>query len=214
MQASALSDTGTTQQALLRELLRHKQGLTIDALAEKYGISRNGIRQHLLALERDGLVTRGEALPSGGRPEHVYVLTKAGIEKFPRQYAWMSELLLQAMREDAGDEKMEQRLEAMGGNIGASFRPRLRGIPGSPSQLAALAEAMVDLGYDAETATEEGQTIVRAHNCVFHQLAQQHPQVCKFDTALLSAATGCSVEQSACMRNGDNACCFKFSAKK
>ncbi len=214
MQTSLDRPAGGTQGELLRELLRHKSGLTIDALSEKQGISRNAVRQHLLGLERDGLVSRGEALPSGGRPEHVYIITPKGLELFPRQYSWMSELLLQAMHKSIGDDKLEQNLAAMGEDVGASLKNQLPGATGSAVQIGALAGAMTGLGYDAETDFENGETVIRAHNCVFHKLARQYPQICKFDTSLLSAATGSAVEQTSCMARGDNACCFRFGKPK
>src|ERR1700680_3838581 len=39
-------------------------------------------RQHLTALERDGMVIKGETQSSGGRPEQLFGLTTAGHELF------------------------------------------------------------------------------------------------------------------------------------
>ena len=50
---------GATQRALLRALLHNQPGLTIDALGDTLAISRNAVRQHIAALERDGLLARG-----------------------------------------------------------------------------------------------------------------------------------------------------------
>jgi predicted ArsR family transcriptional regulator len=205
---------GGTQGSLLRELLRSKAGLTIDALAVRLEISRNAVRQHLLSAERDGLVTRRAAKRAVGRPEHVYILTAAGAELFPRQYSWMSELLLQSLQRETGPAKLERRLGEMGRETGAGLKAQLPGAPGSKTQLAALAKAMTGMGYDAAAVTSGGKTVIEAHNCVFHKLAVQYPQVCRFDTALLESSTGCGVEHRACMAKGGDACRFHFMAPK
>jgi predicted ArsR family transcriptional regulator len=55
-----LEGLGRTQQDLLNALLHHAGGMSIDELAEHLAVTRTAIRQHLAALERDGLVLRGD----------------------------------------------------------------------------------------------------------------------------------------------------------
>ena len=73
-----LSILGTRQQELLTMLLKNKGGLTVDELSRQLEITRNAVRQHLAALENDGLVNPGVTRTSGGRPQQIYVLTDAG----------------------------------------------------------------------------------------------------------------------------------------
>src|SRR5262245_31049520 len=77
-----LETIGERQRDLLTLLLNEKAGLTVDGLSSRLQISRNAVRQHLTALERDRLVQRGDTQPSGGRPEQLYQLTEAGAELF------------------------------------------------------------------------------------------------------------------------------------
>jgi predicted ArsR family transcriptional regulator len=204
---------GSTQQSLLRALLRNKVGLTVDALAQGLGISRNAVRQHLSALERDGLVTRGKTRSSGGRPEQLYILTNEGQERFPRRYSWFSEMLLLLLQAEDGAAGLEEKLSQLGRATGLSMKPRLAGESGSAKRIAAIASIMQELGYDAAAKIEAGQQLIEAHNCVFHELAAKCPQVCSFDIALLSAASECRVEHRTCMVRGGDACRFHFGAK-
>ncbi len=51
------SRTSDTRRDLMLMLLSHKaDGLTLDELADRLAITRNAVRQHITALERDGLV--------------------------------------------------------------------------------------------------------------------------------------------------------------
>ncbi len=63
---------GLRQQQLLTLLLQNKEGLTVEDLSKGLGITDNAVRQHLTALERDGMVAKGETQSTGGRPEHLY----------------------------------------------------------------------------------------------------------------------------------------------
>ncbi len=73
---------GERRRSLLQSLLDTREGMSVDALAARLGITHNAVRQHLAALERDGLVSPGETRPTGGRPHQRYVLTDTGRELF------------------------------------------------------------------------------------------------------------------------------------
>ena len=62
---------GERQKQLLQFLLKNKSGLTADELSKELKITRNAVRQHLSALENDGLVAMGATRPSGGRPQQL-----------------------------------------------------------------------------------------------------------------------------------------------
>src|SRR5689334_16801602 len=115
---NVMSDgTEGTRRLLMRALLHNKDGLTVQALAQVLGISRNAVRQHLTSLERDGLVAKGPTQPSGGRPEQLYVLTDEGNERFPRQYSWFSELLLEMLQAQTGRAGLAERLAELGRTV-------------------------------------------------------------------------------------------------
>jgi predicted ArsR family transcriptional regulator len=200
----------TTQRSLMRILLRNKEGLTVQALAQSLDISRNAVRQHLTSLERDGLVAKGTTQPSGGRPEQLYILTNDGNERFPRQYSWFSELLLQTLQTQHDSIGLKEKLAEMGRGVAASLKARLVDANGSRGRIAAIAQIMQELGYDAVAKTGNGEQSIEAHNCVFHKLAVKHPEVCSFDLGLLSASSGCRVEHGSCMVRGGDACRFHF----
>jgi predicted ArsR family transcriptional regulator len=206
----SLDSLGQSQRALLHTLQQHKDGLTVDVLTEQLGISRNAVRQHLAALERLGWVARGSRRASRGRPEQLYVLSDTGIELFPRQYSWFSELLLQTMRKSLGDSGVEERLSEMGRRVGEDLRANFGTGTTQPQRVAAVTEKMVELGYDAEVVNGD----IEARNCVFHQIAMKSPEVCRFDLAMLEAAVGGSVDHKTCMARGDACCRFGFRFRK
>src|SRR5258705_12604919 len=89
-------------------------GLTVDALSAQLQITRNAVRQHLAALERDDLVRRGDTKPSGGRPEQLYLLSDRGGEVFPPRYPWFSEVLIEGHASEIGRDAVGAKFGQMG----------------------------------------------------------------------------------------------------
>jgi predicted ArsR family transcriptional regulator len=203
---------GLRQQQLLTLLLQNKEGLSVEDLSKGLGITDNAVRQHLTALERDGMVARGETQSTGGRPEHLYALTTAGQELFPRHYSWFAELLINSLREEQGTDALRKRLEEMGKAVGHQVAARLAGIKDKGERIRALAEVMRELGYQSGPIdlAKEKWPAIEAVNCVFHNLAKCYPEVCQFDLAMMSEVVGCDVVHDECMVRGGHVCRFKF----
>ena len=203
---------GQTQQQLLHSLMQNRDGLTVDDLTHSLEITHNAVRQHLTALERDGWVARGAERPTGRRPEQSFVLSERGRELFPRQYNWFGELLVESLRASDGTAGLSKRMRELGTRIGEQMRSHGGSAASASQRIAKLADAMRTLGYEskAEPAIKRELPSIVAHNCVFHHLAAKHPEVCHFDLALMSAATGADVQHAECMVRGGQVCRFRF----
>ena len=209
--SNVIETLGERQQQLLALLLSNKAGLTVDDLSAQLKITRNAVRQHLAALERDSLVERGETKPSGGRPEQLYLLSDRGAELFPRRYSWFSELLIEAMGADIGREAVGDKLDQMGRAVGRQLLNSKASPPDRASRVAAMAAIMKELGYAADVAAPPADDTIEAVNCVFHNLAAKFPEVCRFDLGLIGAFTDAKVEHQECMVRGGHKCRFKLT---
>lgn len=56
--------------------------------------------------------------------------------------------------------------------------------------------------------------MIEADNCVFHELAAKHPEICDLDLALMGTFTDSDVDHQECMARGGNVCRFRFSGKR
>jgi len=206
---------GQRRKQLLRYLLRNKAGASVDELAEAVGVTRTAVRQHLASLMRDRLVAAGAVRASGGRPQQLFVLTEEGKEAFPRHYSWFAQLLVEEITKEHGTAGLRARL----GRIAAAVVGQLRQQPSalkasSQQKIETLAGVMDQLGYDARTGREAGGPTIEADNCIFHELAMKHPEICHFDLALLSGYTGKKVDLDECMARGGHVCRFRFTPRK
>lgn len=205
---SALRQLGGTQQKLLRRLLLSPQGATVEDLCGATSITHNAVRQHLTALMAQGLVARGESIPSGGRPRACFVLLPAGRELFPRNYALIAGGVLEYLYAHEGAQAVQAMLAEMGAKLGRDAAERIVAARDPAEVTRLLAEQLDTLGYEAQVADVDSHPEVEAWNCVFHSLARTHPDVCSFDLAFMSAATGRPVQRTQCMLHGAPACRF------
>jgi predicted ArsR family transcriptional regulator len=202
---------GLRQKELLKLLLKNKSGLTADELAQQLAITRTAVRQHLAALENDRLVEKGETRPSGGRPQQLYVLSDKGQECFPRQYSWFAQLLVDSVQQETGADGLGQRLGAMGAKVASQLRAQHPQLTTPQEKVQMLATIMEQMGYNTKTIIgPTGTPVIEADNCVFHHLAVQNPEICRFDLSLLENFTDSKVDHQQCMARSDHICRFKF----
>lgn len=205
---------GSRQQTLLKLLLKNKGGLTLDELSKYLKISRNAVRQHVSALENNGIVTEGVTRPSGGRPEQLYVLTDEGKEFFPRNYSWFAQLMVESIAQESGVAGLRERLGTMGEGVAQQLLSQNSVFKTREQKVEKLSEVMEELGYNTRSfAVDSDALTIEADNCIFHNLAMKNPEICQFDLALLSTFTDSTVNHEECMAKGGNVCRFKFKAK-
>jgi predicted ArsR family transcriptional regulator len=210
--AQGLARFGDTQQRLLRQLLLAPDGCGVETLCERLRISHNAVRQHLTALIGHGYVERVQSQPTGGRPQARFALTAEGRELFPRNYGAIAGALISQLHARLGESEVGAMLQSLGTTVAAT-QPVLQPGDGPDGMARALAQRLDSLGYEAVPARHGDDWQVEAFNCVFHALARQHPQVCKFDLAYLEAVSGRRIHHMECIVRGGNVCRFRVGAE-
>ncbi|WP_298852641.1 HTH domain-containing protein [uncultured Ruegeria sp.] len=207
---------GNSQTEILKTLLYAQEAVNIDAMSQHLGISRNATYQHIKTLERDGLIAGHKIARTKGRPSQTYQLTRAGRATFTQSYALVATSLIDALKKKMTEAELKDLLEDLGGSLAAGVNEDLTSMP-LPERISRIADLMETLGYETElegdeTASKAPPEIV-AHNCVFHDVAEEHPEVCSMDLALLDSLSGCEVEHRECIVRGENKCRFAFKEK-
>lgn len=199
------------QQQILKLLLENKAGLSIDDIATALDISRNAVQQHFTVLEKDGYIEMGVMNKTAGRPVRRFVLTEAGINSFPKQYAWFSELILTDLKNEMGAEAFQGYLHKLARNLSQSLLPQFNGKP-TEQRIDALLTVMDSLGFQTKrrTDSDSNEQMIEACHCIYHDLAQKHEEMCEFDRTLMSSLLDKDIEQVECMAKGGAICCFKI----
>jgi DeoR family suf operon transcriptional repressor len=181
-----LASLPETRRAILDYLKRHGEARA-EAIAAAATITVSGARQHLVALERDGLIAHREMREGPGRPKHLYSLTPAGDALFPRTYAELANELLQYVEhEDPAlltrifDKRGRRRLD--------QARARMAGLPFN-DQVRVVAEILDEDGYLADfERREDGTYVITEHNCAVLSVARRYNHACSSELAFLQAA--------------------------
>lgn len=202
------SSSAGSRDRILELLLKSEEPLNVQALSAALGISRNAAHQHVMAMEREGLIERDSAIRTKGRPSRGFRLSAAGRATFPRQYALLAKQLLQELSRHLAPDELGGAME----RIGANLADTLSGREGVRS-VATIAGMMRELGYESKAVEGEDGPEIEAHNCVFHDLASADPAICEVDLSLLRSLSGQNVEHRRCMAKGERSCRFAFKPK-
>ncbi len=205
------NNISTRQSEILDLLLNQRSGLSIDEIAGELEISRNAVQQHFASLEKNDYITTANLKKTAGRPVRTYVLSENGLKTFPKQYAWFSEIVLTDLKEEMGAEAFATYMKKLGTSLSQQLSSQFEGKP-TEERVISLINVMQGLGFQASSSkakTEDGYTI-KACNCIYHDLAKKHPEVCEFDKSLISNLLDSDAELTDCMAKGGLVCNFKI----
>src|ERR671923_2799567 len=95
-------------------------------LAERLGLTAMAVRQHLYALQREGLVAAEETPVPIGRPAKFWRLTREADRLFPEAYAELSVALIDSVKDAFGDEGLERVLTSRCARQKTDYAKRIR----------------------------------------------------------------------------------------
>lgn len=206
-----LRKISSRQHQILELLLKNRRGLSIDNIADALNISRTAVQQHFFSIENEGYIRKDVPNKTAGRPAALYIITDKGINYFPKQYAWFLEMVLDDLRQELSHDQFQRYMRKLGANLAQKLRSRFEG-KNLTEKMDEMASVMKELGFQAEIYdNNENDTLnIQAHNCVFHDLAQKHAEICEFDLELMSKLLDRTVNKSTCMATGDCSCRFNI----
>jgi predicted ArsR family transcriptional regulator len=181
---------------------------TVAELAAAVGLTDNGVRTHLAALERDGLVRQEGVRRTGGKPSYVYELTPDADALFPKGYASVLSEMLAYVREQSGSEGLRSFVRAVAQRAASrlpfSERADLR------SRVDAAAGVLSELGGLAEVVEDEKAVHIRGYSCPLSSVVKDNPETCALAEELVRSIVGTDVEER-CDRTGTPRCAFSIA---
>lgn len=198
----------TTRRAILITIKRRGEARA-EELAEALAITPSAVRQHLAALQSEGLVSVREERNGPGRPKHWYAIAPQAESMFPKTYGELTvELLDYAADEDGAlvdrlfDRRRERRV--------VSAKARLAGKP-FEARVTELAAILDEDGYLAsvERAADGAWRIIE-HNCAILEVALRYGQACSSELGFLrEVMPDCRIERVSHMTAGAHHCAYE-----
>lgn len=187
----------TTRLRVLNELKR-TQGLSVQEIADRLGMSYMGIKDLCDEMEGRGLVDpRREPRPAGttGRPRLVYRLTERAHELFPVASNPLTLELLDAAKRLFGPAAAEKLLMSAWQQKAEALAEKVKGV-----ELAERIEALVRVRDAAGhmTAVEkgsDGRMRIVEHHCPFADVLRAYPVVARLEAEMFRRLLGVPVER-------------------
>jgi predicted ArsR family transcriptional regulator len=186
---------------------------TASALASRLGITAMAVRQHLAALEEEGLVAYVDERRKVGRPARLWRLTPEGSERFPDTHADLTLELIDAVKATFGDEGLDRLVQRRTREQLDTYRAEL---PGKDSPLekriAALAGIRRREGYMAEWTREGDGFLLVENHCPICAAARTCQGLCREELQLFRTVLGgnVTVERVDHILSGARRCAYRI----
>ena len=203
------------QQLLMEFLLNKKEGATLDELAAHLGITNTAAKEHLLKIQSHGYIQYADTKGSVGRPRRRYFLSPEGHDVFPKQYSWLSSVILESLADEMGPDSVSKFMHTLADRVSQSMKDQFEGQTSTAELLAKINQVMNELGYRSTIKQSDVRkgAVLEATNCVYHSVAKQHPELCGFDVRFLENVSGLNVKLESCIARGGESCRFCLKNK-
>ena len=197
--------------------LKMRGATTAAVLAGRLDVTPMAIRQHLAALETEGLVTHVEERRPVGRPARVWNLTERAADRFPDTHADLTVELLSAMKDVFGEEGVERLIHSRALKQREVYRQRLPGQGTSlAKRVAALAELRREEGYMADWSEEpDGSFLLIENHCPICAAATLCQGFCRDELELFRDVIGpdAEVERTEHLLSEARRCAYRVREK-
>lgn len=189
------------------EILKRKGQSSVDDLATALELTPMGIRQHLMILQRDGLVEANEVRRKTGRPHYVFTLTENADELFPRNYNTLLDMLIAEIKADLGTAELERLFGKLADRVIEATKNRVAG-KDFEDRVVETAKILEEHGSLSEWSKTNGGYFIKEFNCPYHTVAHKHPELCAISKRIISHLVGADAERTECLLNGSISCTY------
>ena len=217
MSAKTQAPTERKTRRAIAKLLKTEGPIGSAQLAQRLGLTAMAVRQHLYALQSEGLVT-AEARPVPiGRPAKFWRLTREADRLFPEAYAELSVALIDSVKDAFGDEGLERVLTSRCARQRADYGKRIKPGDSLAKKLQELAKVRTEEGYMAEIRTsDEGGFLLVENHCPICAAANACQGFCATELELFRSVLGpgVTVERAEHIISGDHRCVYRIQPQK
>lgn len=209
------SDIVIQKETPIWQILEHLQrngSATIKDLEQVLGVTTTAVRQHLIPLQAEGYVERRSVNTGVGRPHHAYFMTDKAHDLFACHCDDLALTLLEEVFQIEGGEKTALLLQRVGSRLAGKYAESVRSEL-LQSRVEELAFAFNRRGVLADAIVEDEVIALKTYNCPFHELAQEHHEICDMDQDMIEQLLGSDVDLGSRITDGHNCCTFVVKRK-
>jgi predicted ArsR family transcriptional regulator len=201
-----LDENPTRAQILM--LLKTKGSLAIEELSKDLNITSMGIRQHLLSLERRGLIDYVTKRQGIGRPAFFYKLTEKADDLFPKKYHTFIYDTLKDIEKNEGRNKIDDLFKWRKNRLIREYKEVLSDKKTLLEKVQGLKDFLDSKGYLASLEVNEDYYSLKQFNCPIYKVASEFNEACKYELQLYRDILGKDVTRQQCMAEGALSCTY------
>ncbi len=195
------------------EFLQRNGSASIRELEEWLQVTTTAVRAQLTALQAEGYVDRRRVSEGVGRPYHVYVTTDKVRELFDCHCDDLALTMMEEVLHIVGKDKVPALMGRVSDRLAQRY---VAGVKAEAMQdrVHQLARVLGGQGVLTDVFAQENDTIIlKTYNCPYHELAQDHREVCEMEQGMMSKVLGSEVNLSSCMMDGHSGCSFVVATR-
>ncbi len=203
-----------TRRALLDVLKRRGPRKAAD-LSRDLGVSAMAVRQHLYAMQEEGLIAFAEEARPRGRPVKLWHLTDAADRYFPDAHAELTVGLLDSMRSAFGETGLNRLLSVRGREQADLYAKRMADRDSLRGRLDALAAIRTREGYMAEVQeTADGGFLLIENHCPICRAAAACTGLCAAELLVFRTVLGpdVAIERTDHILAGARRCAYRVTS--
>ncbi|WP_411506351.1 helix-turn-helix transcriptional regulator [Brucella anthropi] len=173
--------------------LKMRGAQTAATIGEHLGTTGEAVRQQLVRLAEEGLVSAHSVSQGVGRPSLFWDLTEAGNKRFPDTHADLTVQLLHSVRTILGDDALETLIAHRETETRRQYQTRLKDLP-LDRRVKELADIRSAEGYMADAEKQEdGSWLLIENHCPICAAADTCQGFCRSELEIFRAVLGADV---------------------
>ncbi len=193
--------------------IKREGAITAKQIAESFGITSMGARQHLQGLEDDGVVQYYDQKVKVGRPTRHWTLTEKGHQQFSDRHGELAIQMIDAVEELFGEEglaKVANQREAQTLN---RYLPTFSEIHNLEQRVAELVKLRSNEGYMAEYQPSDNGFLLIENHCPICKAATRCEALCQSELNIFQALLGedVTVSRTEHIVQSQRRCCYQIT---
>ncbi|MEW6418989.1 MAG: metalloregulator ArsR/SmtB family transcription factor [Nitrospirota bacterium] len=189
-------------------LLKKMGPMPIDDLSKELKITPMGIRQHLLCLQRKGLIDYVTKRQGIGRPAFLYQLTEKADDLFPKAYHTFTSNILRYIEKNEGRDKIDDIFKWRKNIILKDYQEALFDKKSLKEKIHEFKNILESEGYFVDISETNSHYSLRQFNCPIYKIASEFKEACKYELQMYKDLLGKEVKRQQCMSDGNPSCTY------
>ncbi|MDH5202807.1 MAG: transcriptional regulator [Nitrospirota bacterium] len=203
---SVFNENPTREKIIL--LLKKSTPMSIDDLSKQLNITPMGIRQHLLSLERKGIVDFVVKREGVGRPAFLYKLTEKADELFPKAYQKFIVSAFKDLEKNEGRKKIDDVFRWRKERLLKERKEALSDQKTLHDKIHRLKNILETEGYLVDLDDSDGNYKLKQFNCPIAKVASEFKEACRYELQMYRDLLKKEVTRSQCISEGDLSCTY------